>query len=263
MRVQGTLYSGNGFPRALLAHAVELLEEPPSGAHPAAEGVMDTSEWLMDQRLGSQHESAQHAYPVTQQAAIRWMVDRGLHTGAIDPVLAGAGDLRLLGQLRGAVYQRLQRFQSERLRPAQHGRLVGHLLEIDAAEPTQHQRIGDACDGLGVTPGIQVLHNEQAQEHLGRRGVAAMDQRQLVALCQVGAHLLVETIVVEEAVQRDEHGVRLVGQLGHTGEDIRGWVTVDEHNDASSLSAVNSAFYRQLRGRIRAFSRLSGPKSHR
>ncbi len=117
---------------------MELLEHPPRGAHPAAEGVTDAGEGRLDQRLGPQDESGQHAHPVAQHAAIGRMVNGRLDTGAIDAQFAGMGDLGLAGQLGRPVGQRVQGVGLNGLRPAQQRGLSGHALEVDAAKPTQH-----------------------------------------------------------------------------------------------------------------------------
>ncbi len=93
-----------------------------------------------------------------------------------------------------------------------------------------------------------------------------MDRREPIAVGQVGPHLLVELVVVEQAVQLDEHRVGLVGQLGHPREDIFGVVAVDEHGEASlSPMALSSSksFYHLPRASIRSNPGLRGSKSHR
>jgi hypothetical protein len=55
-----------------------------------------------------------------------------------------------------------------------------------------------------------------------------------VAARQIAAHLGVELVVLEQAVELYEDGVSLVGQFGHAGKDIFGRVAVNEHAGASS-----------------------------
>jgi hypothetical protein len=73
-------------------------------------------------------------------------------------------------------------------------------------------------------------------------------------------------VVVEQAVQLDEHRVGLVGQLGHPREDIFGVVAVDEHGEASlspmALSSSTSC-YHLPRASIRSNPGLRGSNSHR
>lgn len=108
------------------------------------------------------------------------------------------------------------------------------MLEIDAAEPAQHQRVGHLLDGFGVAPRVEVLHDQQPQQHLGGRRVAAMHRCEPIATRQVSAHLLVQLVVLEQVVELDEHGVGLVGQFRHAGKDVFGWIAVDEHVVAPS-----------------------------
>jgi len=45
--------------------------------------------------------------------------------------------------------------------------------------------------------------------------------------------LLVESIVVEQAIELDKRRIALVGQFGHAGKHIFGGVAVDEHGGAT------------------------------
>jgi hypothetical protein len=59
-----------------------------------------------------------------------------------------------------------------------------------------------------------------------------MHQREPIAVGEVSPHLAIQLVVVEQAIQLDEHRVRLVGQFGHAREDLFGLVAVDEQGEA-------------------------------
>src|SRR5258707_6923313 len=91
-----------------------------------------------------------------------------------------------------------------------------------------------------------MLDHEQAQESFPRRGVAPMDGGQTVTPGQVGAYLLVEHVVVEQAVEVDQHRIGLVGQFRDAGKDIFRRIAVDEHGAGSSWpmpSSGSATFY--------------------
>jgi hypothetical protein len=46
-----------------------------------------------------------------------------------------------------------------------------------------------------------MLYHQQPKQHLGGRGKATMDQREAIAVRQVGPHLRIQLIVVEQVVQ--------------------------------------------------------------
>jgi hypothetical protein len=86
-----------------------------------------------------------------------------------------------------------------------------------------------------------VLHDQQAEQHLSRRRVAAMDEREAVAARQVRAHPGVQLVVFEQPIQLHQHRIGLVGQLRHAREDVLGLVAVDEHGAASLPPMVRPA----------------------
>jgi hypothetical protein len=261
-RVQPALRFG-GILALAAAHPVDLLEDTSRAAHPAAEDVTDARERLLHERLRPLDQAGQHAHPVAKQPAVGRMVNGGLDTGAINAQLARAADLGLLGQPRRAVGEGLEGLRTDGLRPAQQGRLVGHVLEIGAAEPAQDQRIGHPLHGLLVTPRIEMPHDEQAREDLGGRRVPTMDQREAVAVGEVGAHLLIQLVVVEQPVQLDEHGIGLVSEFRHPGEHVFGGIAVDEHPGASVISAGGPSFDHLPPAPIRMNPAFGAPKLHR
>lgn len=215
------------------ANPVDLLEEPPDGSSTAAKGVAHVRQGFLHQRPRPLDEPIQDANAVAEQATVGRMVDRGLHTGAVDPELAGTGDLGLFGQQGGTVNQGLQRRRADGLRPARQGGFAGYPLEVHPHKPAQDQRVGDPLDGFLVAPGIQVLDHQQPEQHLGRRRVPTMHGRQPVAAGQVCLHLLVERVVIQQLIQLDEDGIGLVREFRHPREHIFWVVAVDEHRNAS------------------------------
>src|SRR5690348_16822957 len=72
-----------------------------------------------------------------------------------------------------------------------------------------------------------------------------MHRGEAIPAREIAAHLLVEHVVVEQAVEFHKHRVGLAGEFGHTGEDILGWITVDKHGGRSCahLWCGRRAFY--------------------
>ena len=108
-----------------------------------------------------------------------------------------------------------------------------------------------------------MLDDQQPQDDLSGRGMPAVHQRQPRAAGQVGAHLPVELVVVQQVVELDEHRVGLRGQFGHAGEHIFGVVAVDEHTDTSVESAVGPSFDHLSHAPIRMNPAFAAPKLHR
>jgi hypothetical protein len=74
-----------------------------------------------------------------------------------------------------------------------------------------------------------------------------MRQREPIAPRQVAARLLIQTVVVEQAIELDEHRVGLAGEFRHTGKDILGLLAVEEHSSASWPLTDGASFYRRRR----------------
>ncbi len=92
------------------------------------------------QPFGPLHDAREHPHAIHQQAAIGGMMDLGLHTGGIQSQLASLRHLRLPRQLDHAIVEGVQRLGAQRMEPAQQGRLIGHLLKIDATKNLKHRR---------------------------------------------------------------------------------------------------------------------------
>src|SRR6516162_10242372 len=63
--------------------------------------------------------------------------------------------------------------------------------------------------------------------------MASMHGSEPIAAHKIGAHLLIQPIIIEQTIQLKQHWVDLLGQFGHAGKHIFGRITVDEH--AASL----------------------------
>jgi hypothetical protein len=84
-----------------------------------------------------------------------------------------------------------------------------------------------------------MLHHQQAHEDLSGS--------ESIAPCEVGAHLLLQLIILEQTIELHEYGVGLVSQFGHTTEHILRIIAVDEHGGASLPLTGSTSFYRQQR----------------
>jgi hypothetical protein len=155
------------------------------------------------------------------------MMDGGLHHRAVQPQLSPFRDLHLPGQHGDPVDERRQRGRLDGVRPAQQRRAVGHPLEIDPAEPAQHQTVGYPFFRLRETPIEEMLDHRLAQDHLRWRGMSAMVARVRIATDQVRTHQLKQGIIVQERVQLAQHWVALRRQLRHPREDILGAIAID------------------------------------
>jgi len=94
-----------------------------------------------------------------------------------------------------------------------------------------------------------MLHDQQAENGLGWRGMAAMDGRQPIALHQIAAHLLKQAIIIEQAIELAQHRVYPGGEFGHAGKDVFGRIAIHEHGEppqarvllySTSLMTINA-----------------------
>lgn len=86
---------------------------------------------------------------------------------------------------------------------------------------------------------------------------------QPVAPGQISAHLLVERVVVEQAVELDEDRIGLASQLGHAGKYILGRIAIDEHIGASLASVAGFALDHLPQTPIRRNPAHTASKLHR
>jgi hypothetical protein len=66
-----------------------------------------------------------------------------------------------------------------------------------------------------------------------------MDRGQPIPAHQIGADLLIQLIVLEQAIQLDQDGIGLIGQFGHAGTDVFGRIAVDEHTASLLLQRAS------------------------
>jgi len=166
------------------------------------------------------------------------MMDRRLHHRAVQPQLPPFRDLHLPRQHGDPVNQRRQRGRLDGVRPAQQRRAIGHPLEIDPAEPAQHQTVGYPPFGLRETPIEEVLHDQQPQDHLRWRGMPSMVARVRIAADQVRAHHLEERLIVQQRVELAQHRVGLPRQLGYPREHVLRGIAINQHRRTPFLWIV-------------------------
>src|ERR1051326_2374034 len=107
----------------------------PHGTDSTAKDLPPPVQMLLHQWLGSPYQTAPDAHPIHHQATVGGMMDCRLDNGAVHPQLASSGHTDLGCQLTHAIVERLDGCGPNGLRPAQQRGIVGHLLEIDPAEP--------------------------------------------------------------------------------------------------------------------------------
>lgn len=115
-------------------------------------------------------------------------MDLGLHTGRVQSQFPTFRHFDLDCQLHHAIVQRAQGLRAQGVRPPNERRLSGHTLEIHPAEPAQRQAVGDPFGRLFITPVVQVLEQQQTQNHFHGCGVPSMRQRQPILCVQIGAY---------------------------------------------------------------------------
>ena len=64
-----------------------------------------------------------------------------------------------------------------------------------------------------------------------------MDRRPAIPPHEIRMHLLIQPIVIEQAIHLHQHRVGLVGSFRHAGKDVFGRIAVDEHQAALLLLA--------------------------
>lgn len=87
---------------------------------------------------------------------------------------------------------------------------------------------------------IEVLDDQQAQDHLRRRGVPAAAGGLGVPPDQISLHEREERLVFQQSVQRAQHRVGLPRQLRHPREHVLGRVAIDQHRPSSTRWTMHS-----------------------
>jgi hypothetical protein len=208
---------------------VQLLRQPPDGAGPAAERLLQPGGGLAQRRPGAAQEPRDDADAVADRAAVGGEVDVGLDGRGVDAELAAAGHLQRPGQLDHPVVERLDRLRADGVGPADQRGVVGNLLEVDAAELAEREAVVDEVLGLGVAPAVEPHDHEHAEDHLHRRRGAASRTGPGMTAGHVLANGLKDLVIVERAVELLELGPEAEVELGHQREQIGPGVAVPEH----------------------------------
>jgi hypothetical protein len=119
------------------------------------------------------------------------------------------------------------------MRPAQEGGVVGHLLQVDAAELAQDEAVGHEVLDLRVAPVVEPLDDEQAQDDPDRG--TGPPQRQAVrpAPRHVGFDPAKDRVILEQPIQLRELGFEGPRQPRHESEQPHRRVAIDDHGSSS------------------------------
>ncbi len=153
------------------------LQSPPHRPHPGSKGVPDPSQLLSDQRLAPSDGTAEDTDPVSEEGAVGGMVDGRLHRRPIDSQLPPLGHLGLSCQRHPPIIESVQRLGPDGVGPALQRAEIGHRLNVDPTEPPQDDTVSYPLLGFTITPVIEVLHDQQPEDRLTGRGVAAVEWR--------------------------------------------------------------------------------------
>lgn len=149
----------------------------PSRTQSRTAELLHVLDLLFEQWFGSLHDTGEHTYAIHEQSTVGGVMDLGLHTGGVQPQLAALRHPGLDRQLYHPVVQCMQRFRTKRMSPADQRRFGRHRLEVHTSELAQHQAIGHPFEGFFVTPAVQMLEQQEAQDDFDRGGMAPISQR--------------------------------------------------------------------------------------
>src|SRR5262249_24528700 len=93
-------------------------------------------------------------------------------------------------------------------------------LQTYSAELTQHQAVANEVLGLRVAPVVQVLHDQQSQDHLHRRGRSPGLGRVRSAPTQVGFDVLKQVVILEQAIEFGQLRLKTQRQGGYQCEQV-------------------------------------------
>jgi hypothetical protein len=159
-------------------------------------------------------------------------VDVGLDRRGVDPELAAPRHLQRAGELDDTVVERLDRLRADGGGPADQGRVVGDLLEVNPAELAEDQAVVDEVLALLVAPAAEPHDHEHAEDDLHRGGGPAAGPRPRGAAGHVVADEVEDLVVVEQAVELLQLGVEPEPEPRDQGEQIDRLVAVLEHATA-------------------------------
>ena len=142
------------------------------------------------------------AWIVPEEAAVRRVVDVGLHDGRIQSHLP-AGDHALLARhLHDAGVELLDQLGAERLPEPHHRLRIRHGLASDPGDVAVDQ-VGPHLPLQGrVAPGLQVLEHEEPEDHLRRGALPPAGPALRMAVAEGVLHQRDQRFVVEEGIDR-------------------------------------------------------------
>jgi hypothetical protein len=73
------------------------------------------------------------------------------------------------------------------------------------------------------------------EPHFYWRGMPPMHQREAVPLAKIGAHLLIQRVIVEQLIQLAQHPIDALGHARHPAKHVFGFVAIHQHARASLL----------------------------
>jgi hypothetical protein len=161
------------------------------------------------------------------------MVDRRLHHRAVKAQLPPARHREPARQGDHAVVERDQRRGRDDVGPAQKGGVVGHLLQVDAAELAQDEAVGHEALDLLVAPPVEPLDDEQTQDDLDRRTRPPQGQAARPAPRHVSLDPANDLVVLEQPIQLRQFGFEGLGQSRHEPEQPHRRVAIDDHGSPS------------------------------
>ena len=129
------------------------------------------------------------------------IADIGLHHGPVDAQRAAAGDARGLCERHHPVVERGHGRRPDQVGPADERGVVGHGLEVHPAALPQHQAIGHEVFRLFVTPAVEPLDDEQAEDDFDRGGMPPARGGLRAAFGEIRPHALIEGVVVQQRVE--------------------------------------------------------------
>jgi hypothetical protein len=147
-------------------------------------------------------------------------VDRRRHDRTVDAQLAATRHLEAARQVGHPIQQPMHRRRLQQIGPAHQCRVVRHRLEAKTTELAQHQAVANEVLGLRVAPVVQVLHDQQPQDHFNGCGWPPGSQRVWPTSAQIGFDLVEDVVVFEQPIQLCQLGFEPQLECGYQGEQV-------------------------------------------
>jgi hypothetical protein len=128
------------------------------------------------------------------------MVDGDLHDSTVHQGFASPCHLAAARQLDYPPVHLFERSAADDLGPAKQGRVVGGLLQVQAAELAPDQAVSDELFGLLIAPALEPLDDEHAENPFDWCGGTTADYRMRRTAEQASEHRLKQAIVVEQLI---------------------------------------------------------------